>query len=85
MNMCIIDLKKHQYENMKHFNQLPEFTKEFKKLSKKYKSLESDLFTLEKILEELPTGGGGKNFTIIHTSPGIQIVKTRMACRYLKD
>ena len=75
--------KKRQYENMNHFNRLPEFNKEFQKLSKKYPSLDGDLSNLEDVLNIFPTGSG-KNFTIIHSSAEVKIVKTRLACKSLR-
>ena len=82
MNMFSIVRKKPQYENMSHFNSLPEFEKDLKRLSKKYPSLRSDLDDLEAVLREFPTGMG-KNFTIIHHSETVKIVKTRLACKSL--
>ena len=76
--------RKLQYENMSHFDQSPEFAHELKKLVKKYPSLPQDLKNLEDILVCLPTGRGN-NFTIVHSSPSIKIVKTRLACKSLRD
>ncbi len=76
--------KKLQYENMSRFERLPEFTREFKKLSKKYRSLEEDLRTFAEVICKFPTGSG-KNFTIIHVGKGVKIVKARLACKSLKD
>lgn len=69
---------------MSHFKQLPEFEKELKKLSKKYQTLHQDLKTLEKVLNSQPTGIG-KNFTILHYSEEVILVKTRLACKSLRD
>jgi len=69
---------------MNHFNALPEFEKEFKRLSKKYPSLRKDLDDLEKVLRIFPTGTG-KNFAIIHHSETVKIVKTRLACKSLRN
>lgn len=69
---------------MSHFDQLPEFTREFKKLLKKYRSLEKDLRAFEDVIKVLPTGSG-KNFTIIHVEAGVKIVKARLACKSLRD
>lgn len=69
---------------MSHFKQLPEFERELKKLSKKYQTLHQDLKTLEKVLEAQPTGIG-KNFTILHYSEEVILVKTRLACKSLRD
>ena len=69
---------------MSHFSKLPEFEKELSKLSKKYPSLEEDLGRLEKLLE-LNAVGIGTNFVIIHHEPNVRIVKTRLACKSLRD
>lgn len=68
---------------MSHFNQLPEFTKELKKLEKKFRTLPDDIQTLEKVITAEPLGIG-KNFTIIHSAPTYKIIKTRLACRSLQ-
>jgi len=69
---------------MSLFNSLPEFEKDLKRLSKKHPSLRSDLDDLEAVLCQFPTGMG-KNFTIIHQSETVKIVKTRLACKSLRD
>lgn len=69
---------------MTHFNQTPEFQKDFKRLSKKFYSLSSDLQDLEDVIVSLPTGSG-KNFTILHNSEDLKIVKTRMVCKTLRN
>lgn len=69
---------------MSNFNALEEFNKEFKRLFKKYKTLEDDFEKFKKVLLTTPTGVG-KNFVIIHSSSTIRIVKARMACRALRD
>lgn len=81
--MFFIDLKKLLFENMSHFKQLPEFDKEFKKLSKKYPSLVGDLKSFEKIIETYPVGVG-TNFVILHHAPNVKIVKARLACKSLR-
>ncbi len=69
---------------MTHFNQLPEFEKDFKRLAKKYQSLFEDLNKLERSISLNPTGLGN-NFVIIHHDLNFKIIKTRMACRTLQD
>lgn len=69
---------------MSHFNQLPEFEKELTKLSRKYPSLLGDLKKLERLIEINPTGMG-TNFVIIHDSETVKVVKTRLACKSLKN
>lgn len=69
---------------MESFNLSPEFEKNFKHLSKKYKTLEDDFEKFKEILLKYPAGVG-KNFTIIHSESACKIIKARMACRALRD
>lgn len=69
---------------MKRFNELDQFRKEFKKLFKKYKTLEDDFEKFQKVLLVYPTGVG-KNFIIIYFSENIKLVKAHMACRALRN
>ncbi len=69
---------------MKLFKRTPEFEKEFKRLVKKFRSLDEDICSFEKILEAYPTGVGSK-FVIIHSDSGVKIVKARLACRALRE
>ncbi len=69
---------------MKNFNSLPEFKGELKKLSKKYGTLDGDLETFKQVLSISPAGFG-KNFTVIHSTEVVKIVKARMACRSLRN
>jgi mRNA-degrading endonuclease RelE of RelBE toxin-antitoxin system len=69
---------------MNRFNKLPEFEKEFSKLSKKYRSLPEDLMKLEKLIELNPVGFG-TNFVTIHNSDKAKVVKARLACKSLRD
>jgi len=69
---------------MNRFEQLPEFEKELSKLSRKYPSLLEDLRKLG-ILISLNPAGLGTNFVTIHHSPRVKIVKTRLACKSLRD
>ena len=71
-------------ENMIHFNYLPEFEKELKKLLKKFRSLNEDIKIFEDFISQNPTGFG-KNFTIIHSSEKSKIVKARLMCDSLRN
>ena len=84
--MSFIDQKKQVSDNMKSFNfhKTDEFEKEFKKLFKKYKSLEGDLKSFEEVLCKFPTGLGN-SFTIIHFQENLKIVKARLACKSLRE
>lgn len=65
------------------FDELPEFTREFKKLAKKYRSLWEDLEEFKRVLEVQPLGTG-KHFNVTTRSDKITVVKARLFCRYLK-
>jgi hypothetical protein len=67
------------------FSQLTEFTKDLKKFSKKYRSIENDLQEFKKILTVNPEGNS-KHFDIItkKQNPNITIIKARFFCQYLK-
>ena len=65
------------------FNELPEFSKEFKRFSKKYRSLPDDLVEFKRIISIVPLGNS-KHFNIITKTEQYAIVKARLFCRYLK-
>lgn len=65
------------------FNKLPEFLKEFKQLSKKYKSLSDDLQEFCKVISIIPCGNK-KHFNTITQTETFYIIKARLFCRYLK-
>ena len=69
---------------MKSFNELDKFEKEFKRLFKKYNTLNDDFEKFKKVLAMYPTGVG-KNFIIIYSSPRAKIIKAHMACRALRN
>lgn len=66
-----------------NFNELPEFTKECKRLAKKYKSLPNDLQEFRNVVSVVPLGNS-KHFNIVTQTEGVKIVKARFFCRYLK-
>lgn len=69
---------------MSRFDRTPEFDKDFKRLSKKYRSLDDDLLLLETLLEKFPKGTGSK-FAVLHEAEDVVIVKARLACRALRE
>ena len=69
---------------MSHFNQLPEFERELKRLSKKYRSLTDDIKDFEGIIRNDPLGVG-KGFVVIHSSASCKIIKARLACESLQN
>ena len=66
-----------------NFNEIDYFTKDFKRLSKKYKSLSDDLLEFKKVISEFPLGRG-KHFIILTATEAVKIIKARLFCRYLK-
>lgn len=66
-----------------NFNETDEFSKDFKRLSKKYKSLPDDLLEFKKVVTVLPIGSG-KHFVILHNLEQVKIMKARFFCRYLR-
>lgn len=68
---------------MMNFNELPEFSKECKRLAKKYKSLSSDLREFRSVVSVVPLGNS-KHFNIVSQTDSVKIIKARLFCRYLK-
>jgi len=66
-----------------NFRELSEFSKEFKRLSKKYKSLFDDIGQFKKVVSAEPLGTG-KHFNLITKNGECSIIKARLFCRYLK-
>jgi hypothetical protein len=66
-----------------NFKKSVEFSREFKKLLKKYRTLEQDLDNFKKIIPKVDLKGN-KNFAIIHKTGRVVIMKSRFFCRYLK-
>lgn len=65
------------------FNELPKFSKEFKRLAKNYRSLSDDLIEFKRIISVIPLGNS-KHFNIITKTEQRIIIKARLFCRYLK-
>jgi len=66
-----------------NFKSTTEFQKDLKRLSKKFRSLDSDLFEFKKVLNEAPLGIG-KHFNVITKTDHLYIVKARFFCKSLK-
>ena len=66
-----------------NYNELSEFSKEFKRFSKKYKSLRRDLEEFKRVVDIAPLGNS-KHFNVITRNEQCVIVKARLFCRYLK-
>jgi len=66
-----------------NFNEADEFSKDFKRLAKKYKSLPNDFLEFKKIVTNFPLGSG-KHFVVIRSQEKVKIVKARFFCMYLR-
>ena len=66
-----------------NYDELPEFSKELERLSRKYKSLPDDLEEFKCVVDVVPLGNS-KHFNIITRNEQCAVVKARLFCRYLK-
>ena len=67
------------------FSELPEFSRELKKLQKKYRSLAKDMESLKPYLVETPEGNESKHWNCLHRREGIAVFKVRLTCSYLRS
>ena len=65
------------------FNERFEFTKEFVRLAKRYRSLPRDLDEFKRVLSVRPLGAG-KHFNVIARAKSLTVVKARFFCEYLR-
>ncbi|MFC1623553.1 hypothetical protein ACFL05_00320 [Patescibacteria group bacterium] len=66
------------------FENLDEFNKEYKRLKKKFLSLDDDFGLFIKIIEKYPVGRGEKHWNKLFESENVFVLKSRLMCRYLK-
>lgn len=66
-----------------HSKRTPEFERDLKQLSKKYRSLPDDLEEFLRVISLQPRGAG-KNFAVLTVQGAITIIKARLFCRALK-
>ncbi|MBC8388563.1 MAG: hypothetical protein ISS14_03790 [Actinobacteria bacterium] len=66
-----------------NFDETDEFSKDFKRLSKKYKSLADDLLEFKKVVSKFLLGTG-KHSVVLIAKETVKIIKGRLFCRYLK-
>ena len=67
------------------FSESDEFKKEFKKLAKKYPTLEEDFSVVKKAISVAPSGNGAKHWNVLkHDGGDRYILKMRMMCRAVK-
>ncbi|MFC1802035.1 hypothetical protein ACFLY7_01170, partial [Patescibacteria group bacterium] len=66
------------------FEEESDFKREYKKLKKKFLSLDEDISSFKKILKVYPKGRGEKHWNILSENESKYILKSRLFCRYLK-
>ncbi len=67
------------------YTELPEFSRELKRLQKKYRSLHSDLEEFKKYLQEVPEGNDSKHWNCLHRNGRVCVYKVRLTCAYLNE
>jgi len=68
---------------MMNFKEADEFKRDFKRISKKYRSLPED-FARFKMLISIAPLGINKHFAVLYKDKKLEIVKARLSCRVLK-
>ena len=66
------------------FTETKEFSKEIKRLSKKYKTLHLDISVLKTIIRDTPLGDGTKHWNGLHSVDDFKIFKLRMMCKAVR-
>ena len=66
-----------------NYKTIREFDNDYKKLAKKFKTLESDFSEFKKILNKFPLGVG-KHFCTLTIGSNTRIIKARFFCQSLK-
>ena len=66
------------------FAETDDFTGEFKRLRKKYKTLDEDLGILKSIIRCYPNGNNSRHWNILTEDGDCVILKMRMMCRSLR-
>ena len=66
------------------FSEHPSFAHDFKRLYKRFNSLEIDLGKIQKLLVKNPEGTDGRHWNVLHRFEAVMIFKTRMMCQYLR-
>lgn len=67
-----------------HITESDEFKRDFKRLLKKYRTLEQDFSIAKQVIAADPTGCDSKHANILTKKGGTCIVKVRMMCRAVK-
>ena len=67
-----------------HFSELREFQRERVRLSRKYRSLPTDLQLFREVIAAVPPTPS-RRISILTQTESLLIVKARLACRYLRN
>jgi len=65
------------------YKEIDEFSNNFRRLAKKYRSLPDDLELFKKVISEAPLGTG-RHFAILYIQKNVKIIKARFFCKSLK-
>jgi len=65
------------------FDEIPSFSKELKRLQKRYRSLPKDILSLKSLLERQPEGNESRHWRGLHKSESLAVFKMRLACASL--
>ena len=67
-----------------HYNELREFQRERRRLSRKYRSLPADLKLFREVIAAVPPTPS-RRVSILTQTDSLLIVKARLACKYLRN
>ena len=67
-----------------HFSELREFQRERRRLSRKYRSLPTDLQLFREVISAVPPTPS-RRVSILTQTESLLIVKARLACKYLRN
>lgn len=68
---------------MMKFSETSAFSKDLKRLSRKYRSLPEDLLEFKKVVITVPCGSS-KHFVILRREGEVSIIKARLFCKHLR-
>jgi len=66
------------------FSETNEYTKAFKRLYKKYKTLDTDIANIKEIICCYPKGAGARHWNLLSSIESCHVYKTRLMCRAVK-
>lgn len=66
------------------FSETDTFAKAYKRLYKKYKTLDADLYNLKEVISRFPTGTGSRHWNMLTQDKTCFVYKTRLMCRAVR-